>query len=101
MQRCGIEGNFGSMNKCLDSVSPHRGYAVTTCSWRRHLRVCPSASTSLVTSYRLATRSNIAATAVGCLSKSALLTDSVSHQGIHRLAGERPGSAVAQADARL
>jgi len=35
------------------------------------------------------------------LSKSALLTDSVSHQGIHRLTGERPGSAVAQADARL
>ena len=26
MQRSGIEGNGGAMNKCLDSVSPHRGY---------------------------------------------------------------------------
>ena len=26
MQRSGIEGDGGSMNKCLDSVSLHRGY---------------------------------------------------------------------------
>jgi hypothetical protein len=43
----------------------------------------------------------MAATAGGCLSKSALVTASVSHQGIRALMSSAHGSAVAQAGARL
>ena len=42
MQRSGIEGSFGSINKCLDSVSLHRGYGchVSRCLTQglRHMR---------------------------------------------------------------
>ena len=33
MQRSGIEGIGGSKNKCLDSVSPHRGYGCRASRW--------------------------------------------------------------------
>jgi len=31
MKRSGIEGDLGSMKKCLDSAALHRGYGCTRC----------------------------------------------------------------------